>query len=289
RYIAILHPIKISDISQRTRLLSTFIVIWTIGIIAALPNLYLLQLVTSDVTDASVKICGLSSKIIHLKLVIAYKYFESIMFYFIPILFQTILYFIICRNIFLVNRAMLAKRRQLSASSNIQLRNCSSTKLTSLPSRLTDNSIPSSRRLRNENRCHYQLTLNKSGKKFYQVTTIPTSGVTVQQRSAATISADADMARKKAIIMLLCIAILYFICFSPQQINFIYTTIKQHHLLFNNRVFFVITMLFALLSTAINPIFYYIFSKYFHRRFNLIFRSLCPLKFTTTFHKQYPF
>ncbi|CAF0925291.1 unnamed protein product [Didymodactylos carnosus] len=201
---------------------------------------------------------------------------------------MAILYFIICRNIFIVNQSVLAKRRQSSTSTSFQLQDSSAIKLSLFTYRLTDNSVQPSRRLRYENRCHYHSSLNKSRKKSYPITVVPSS-VTAQRRSTATINADADIARKKAIIMLLCIAILYFVCFSPQQINFIYATIKQHHPLFYNRLFFIIIMLFALLSTAINPIFYYIFSKYFRRRFNSIFHILCPLKFTATVHKQYLF
>lgn len=84
-------------------------------------------------------------------------------------------------------------------------------------------------------------------------------------------------ARKKAIIMLLIIAILYFVAFSPIQINFIYGQMNQSHHLFENRLFFIITILLALSSTAFNPILFYIFSKYFRCKFKLFFRRLCPL------------
>jgi len=88
---------------------------------------------------------------------------------------------------------------------------------------------------------------------------------------------NGDTARKRAIIMLLLVAILYFIAFSPTQINFIYAQINQLHHLYENRLFFIISILLALSSTAFNPILFYIFSKFFRHKFNTILRSLCPI------------
>ncbi len=88
---------------------------------------------------------------------------------------------------------------------------------------------------------------------------------------------NGDTARKRAIIMLLLVAILYFIAFSPTQINFIYTQINQLHHLYENRLFFIISILLVLSSTAFNPILFYIFSKFFRHKFNIILRSLCPI------------
>lgn len=86
-----------------------------------------------------------------------------------------------------------------------------------------------------------------------------------------------DRARKKAIIMLLLVATLYFVAFSPSQINFIYSQISQTHHLYEHRSFFVLSILLALSSTAFNPILFYIFSKFFRHKFNVIIRSLCPV------------
>lgn len=88
---------------------------------------------------------------------------------------------------------------------------------------------------------------------------------------------NVDTARKRAIIMLLLVTILYFLAFSPSQINFIYTQINRLHHLYENRLFFIITILLALSSTAFNPILFYIFSKFFRHKFNIILRSLCPI------------
>ena len=76
--------------------------------------------------------------------------------------------------------------------------------------------------------------------------------------------------------MLLLVALLYFIAFSPAQINFIYSQINQMHHLYENRLFFIISILLALSSTAFNPILFYIFSKFFRHKFNIILRSFCP-------------
>lgn len=94
---------------------------------------------------------------------------------------------------------------------------------------------------------------------------------------SSTTNKNGDTARKRAIIMLLLVAILYFIAFSPTQINFIYSQINQLHHLYENRLFFIISILMALSSTAFNPILFYIFSKFFRHKFNIILRSLCPL------------
>ena len=93
----------------------------------------------------------------------------------------------------------------------------------------------------------------------------------------STTKKNVDTARKRAIIMLLLVAILYFIAFSPSQINFIYTQINQLHHLYENRLFFIISIILALSSTAFNPILFYIFSKFFRHKFNVILRSICPI------------
>jgi uncharacterized BrkB/YihY/UPF0761 family membrane protein len=86
-----------------------------------------------------------------------------------------------------------------------------------------------------------------------------------------------DRARKKAIIMLLLVALLYFVAFSPAQINFIYSQINRLHHLYEHRLFFVLSILLVLSSTAFNPILFYIFSKFFRHKFNIILRSLFPV------------
>lgn len=83
-----------------------------------------------------------------------------------------------------------------------------------------------------------------------------------------------NLARKKAILMLLIIAMFYFLAFSPTQINFLYTQIQHAHHLYEHRLFFVITILLALSSTAINPILFYIFSKFFRMEFNRILQVI---------------
>ena len=85
-----------------------------------------------------------------------------------------------------------------------------------------------------------------------------------------------DAARRRAVIMLLLVTILYFIAFSPAQINFIYTQINRLHHLYENRLFFIVSILLALSSTAFNPVLFYIFSKFFRHKFNIILLSLCP-------------
>ncbi|CAF3678730.1 unnamed protein product [Rotaria sp. Silwood1] len=87
RYIAIIHAVKISHSNRRKRLLLIFISIWSIGIIMALPNLFLLTL--HPLTNRpEYYVCGLSDHYTHPYFALFYKYTESIVFFFIPIFVQ---------------------------------------------------------------------------------------------------------------------------------------------------------------------------------------------------------
>ncbi|CAF3253640.1 unnamed protein product [Rotaria socialis] len=248
RYISIIHPIKISQINHRKRLYLIFILIWSLGFLMALPNLYLLELHPFH-NRPQYYVCGLSDQWIDSHLITFYKYAESILFFFLPAFIQTILYLIICRKIFLVDRAVKyhghAQAIQQVIISN-SLQRYSDTKLSSsLPSPLMNNN------------------------------TVSLSPQRVSRVIKAT-NNNGNKARRKAIIMILIVAILYFIAFSPIQINFIYTQINHSHHLYEHRLFFIVTILLVLSSTAFNPIIFYIFSKYFRCKFQILLRCLCP-------------
>lgn len=87
RYISIIHPIKISHINRRKRLYIIFALIWSLGFIIALPNLYLLKLHPVD-NRPEYYICGLSDHWIDSNLIIFYKYTESVFFFFLPAFIQ---------------------------------------------------------------------------------------------------------------------------------------------------------------------------------------------------------
>ena len=87
RYISIIHPIKISRISHRNRLCMIFILIWSLGFIIALPNLYLLKL-HPFYNRPQYYICGLSDHWTDSQLIIFYKYTESVFFFFLPAIIQ---------------------------------------------------------------------------------------------------------------------------------------------------------------------------------------------------------
>lgn len=87
RYVAIIHAVKLSHSNRRRRLLLIFISIWMIGIIMALPNLFLLTL-HSLPDRIGYYACGLSDNYAHSSFILFYKYAESILFYFIPIFVQ---------------------------------------------------------------------------------------------------------------------------------------------------------------------------------------------------------
>jgi len=181
---------------------------------------------------------------------------------------KAILYIIICRNIFLVDRVVQAHFRadqlQQSSISDSQ-RQYSGTKMSTLyPTPMTENQmslIP---------------IINSRS---------PTLVVTITNST----NKNGDTARKRAIIMLLLVAFFYFLAFSPGQINFVYAQFHQYHHLYENRLFFIISILLALSSTAFNPILFYIFSKFFRHKFNIILRSLCPrCRITTRRQNRFP-
>jgi hypothetical protein len=87
RYISIIHPMKISRISRRNRLYLIFIFIWSLGFIAALPNLYLLKL-HPFYNRPQYYICGLSDHSINSHFIRFYKYTESVFFFFLPAFIQ---------------------------------------------------------------------------------------------------------------------------------------------------------------------------------------------------------
>ena len=87
RYISIVYPVKTSQISRRKRLYSIFILIWSLGFIIALPNLYLLKLHPFH-KRPQYYICGLSDHWTDSHLITFYKYTESVFFFFLPALIQ---------------------------------------------------------------------------------------------------------------------------------------------------------------------------------------------------------
>jgi len=82
--------------------------------------------------------------------------------------------------------------------------------------------------------------------------------------------------------MLLIVAIVYFLSFSPAQIMFIHMQLNKSQNFYEHRVFFLIAILLALSSTAINPILFYIFSKFFRCKFNCFLRRLFGQRLTTS-------
>lgn len=107
RYISIIHPVKISRISRRKRLYLIFILIWSLGFIVALPNLYLLKL-HPLYNRPHYYVCGLSDHWIDSQLNIFYKYTESVFFFFLPAIIQVSLLIL---NSYFSNRWFLSKDR----------------------------------------------------------------------------------------------------------------------------------------------------------------------------------
>ncbi|UJR14844.1 hypothetical protein I4U23_001829 [Adineta vaga] len=248
RYIAIVYPTKLSQINRRKRLYFIILLIWLIGFLTALPNLYLLKL-HPFYNRSHYFICGLSDQWTDSHLTMFYKYTESILFFFLPAFIQTIIYIIICYKIFLVDRVVQAQShiQQVQEKKTIESHHqYSDLKLSS--------SIPSP----------VNVTIS---------TTISPRSLT---HVLTTLTSHGNIARKRAVIMLVIIAVFYFISFSPTQINFIYTQINQSHHLYEYRLFFIITILLALSSTAFNPILFYIFNRFFRYKFNVLLRCICP-------------
>lgn len=87
RYISIIHPIKLSHVNRRRRFVLIFLLIWSVGILVASPNLFLLTL-HPLAHRSGFYVCGLSDHYSHSIWILVYKYIESIFFFFIPIFVQ---------------------------------------------------------------------------------------------------------------------------------------------------------------------------------------------------------
>jgi len=93
-----------SRISRRNRLRLIFILIWSLGFIIALPNLYLLKL-HPFYNRPEYYICGLSDHWTHSHLITFYKYTESIVFFFLPAFIQVSLLMIFIL-LFIINKTV---------------------------------------------------------------------------------------------------------------------------------------------------------------------------------------
>ncbi|CAF0817048.1 unnamed protein product [Adineta ricciae] len=261
RYIAIIHPVKSSQINRRRRVCCIFILIWSIGFLAAMPNLYLLQL-HSFFNRPHYFICGLSDDRADAHFIMFYKYTESVFFFFLPAVVQTVAYMFICYKIFLVDRV---------AQAHSFVQHTQKTKISAV---------------------HHQYSHFKLSSSFpspINAIVSTTSSPRSPTHIITTTTTHGNIARKKAVIMLVIIAIFYFISFSPTQINFIYTQMNQSHHLYEYRLFFVITILLALSSTAINPILFYIFNNFFRYNFNVLLRCICPrCRLSSNIHQNIP-
>ncbi|XP_052794521.1 neuropeptide receptor 15-like isoform X2 [Mya arenaria] len=103
RYIAIVFPIKAHIMCTRRRTAVVVVIIWITSVILALPTLLFNVVIGFGETQGpvSIKFCVLVFPNDHFKkMYIAFKYTESILFYFIPLVVQIVCYIIIGKHLF---------------------------------------------------------------------------------------------------------------------------------------------------------------------------------------------
>lgn len=104
RYIAIVFPIKAHILCTRRRTTFVVFLIWLLSLVLAAPTM-LFNVVTGFPAGGPnnteiVKFCVLIFPFHHQKMFIAFKYTESILFYFIPLIVQIVCYIIIGKHLF---------------------------------------------------------------------------------------------------------------------------------------------------------------------------------------------
>ncbi|XP_045216352.2 neuropeptide receptor 15-like [Mercenaria mercenaria] len=100
RYIAIIHPIKAHILCNKRRLVVVLGCIWPFAWIAGLPTL-LFNTLDHSGPDRRLQYCMIQFPGDHMHVFLAFKYAESLLFYYMPLVLQISLYFRISRHLFI--------------------------------------------------------------------------------------------------------------------------------------------------------------------------------------------
>lgn len=100
RYIAIIHPIKAHILCNKRRLVVVLGCIWPFAWAAGLPTL-LFNTLDQSGPDNRIQFCMIKFPGDHHNMFLIFKYAESLLFYFIPLVLQITLYSCISRHLFI--------------------------------------------------------------------------------------------------------------------------------------------------------------------------------------------
>ncbi|CAF1608705.1 unnamed protein product [Rotaria sp. Silwood1] len=294
RFIGIVYPLRSKFLREKKHIVLTTIIVWIFSLICASPNLIYLRVSINPLSFR--RSCGLQySKefFLNQRSYIIHKSFESIIFYFLPLLLQFYCYVRIARQLFNVDetlqtsyytigKATIHRTQDYIDDEDYYIDNDenSSTKSTTIDT-ISRSSIRRSQRLlrqnniylsnvRNQNKCPL---IRQPFKNSYPI-------------RRTTITYNALKSRRSVIKMLFIVVLIYFISFSPQVLVFtlfetnIIQTVPQF---ITTPYFLAFTMLLVTLSSASNPIVYAIFCSKFRQSFSKILRKLfcccCQTKF----------
>ena len=100
RYIAIVFPIKAHLLCTRRRTLFVIIAVWILALGFGMPTFLFNSLTAFNETGLNFKFCVLLFPGDHYKYFAAFKYTESVLFYFLPLCIQIVCYVIIGKHLF---------------------------------------------------------------------------------------------------------------------------------------------------------------------------------------------
>ena len=126
RYIAIVFPIKAHIICTRRRTLFILLIVWFMALGFGMPTLLFNIVMSSNGTDHGMKFCMLIFPRDHAKVFLIFKYLESVLFYFIPLLVQIVCYVIIGKHLFIGMNELHGQNVHRSPH-NVDSKKCSDT------------------------------------------------------------------------------------------------------------------------------------------------------------------
>ncbi|CAF1233410.1 unnamed protein product [Rotaria sordida] len=293
RFIGIVYPLRSKLLREKKHIILTTIIVWIFSLICASPNLIYLRVLIYP--DLSRRLCILEySKEIfeNQRAYIIHKSFESIIFYFIPLLLQIYCYIRIARRLFYVDERLQTSYYTIGKYTNHRTKDYiddeddyidndeySNTKSTTIDT-ISRSSIRRSQNLLQSNNIYFSKNrIQKKSSLIFQ----PYKNSNPIRRT--TITYNALKSRRSVIKMLFIVVLIYFISFSPQVLVFILfqtNLIKPVPQFIQTPYFIAFTMLLVTISSASNPIVYAIFCSKFRQSFSKILRKFfccCQTKF----------
>ncbi|CAF2785878.1 unnamed protein product [Rotaria sp. Silwood2] len=285
RFIGIVYPLRSKLLREKKHIVLTTIIVWIFSFICASPNLIYLRILINP--QSSSRLCGLQyskEDFLNQRGYIIHKSFESIIFYFVPLVLQIYCYIRIARQLFNVDETLQTSYCTIGKSTTHRTQDYiddeddytdndenSSTKSTTIDT-ISRSSIHRSRHLLRQNNIYLSKVriqnkcplIDQPFKNSYPI-------------RRTTITYNALKSRRSVIKMLFIVVIIYFISFSPQVLVFMLfqtNIIRPVPQFINTPYFIAFTMLLVTISSASNPIVYAIFCSKFRQSFSKILRKL---------------